>query len=186
MCLVPRRGIPIVADQVETRSRGQSPPSSRESLVARDSAGRLRLSHTNCDSVFDPVEGRRLVILADSRVAYRTPWTKFPNVPVDAMPGALLVPQNSSGSEPLLETEQLGQQSIEGIECSGTRVVRTDQQTRVMLEEWSNRELGLIVVLTMSDGEENYSLRLCNIRRGEPDASLFTIPSGYMITDLMA
>jgi hypothetical protein len=113
-------------------------------------------------------------------------WTKFPDVPEDAMPAGLLVPENSSGSESKLETEALPPQIIEGIECAGTRIIRTDERTRVTLEEWSNRELGLIVMVTMSDGKEAYALRLRNIRREEPDASFFAIPSGYQVMDVAA
>jgi hypothetical protein len=84
--------------------------------------------------------------------------------------------------------EYLGQRAIEGVNAVGTRytyVVETgaignDRPIRTIVERWYSPGLQTIVQQTTNDprsGEE--TLRMVNVRRGEPDASLLTVPPGY-------
>jgi hypothetical protein len=90
------------------------------------------------------------------------------------------------------ETTELGTQTIEGVEATGTRTVVTipageignEQPIKIVSESWYSNELKTSVLTKRSDprfGETTY--RLANITRSEPAASLFEVPAGYAITD---
>jgi hypothetical protein len=90
------------------------------------------------------------------------------------------------------KTEALGTQSIEGITAEGTRTIATipageignEKPIEIISEKWYSPELQIQILTKNSDprfGETTY--RVTNIRRGEPDANLFEIPSNYKIED---
>lgn len=92
-------------------------------------------------------------------------------------------------------TEDLGVQSIEGVEATGTRTITTipagdignERPIEIVYEKWYSNELQLVVMSKHSDprfGEQTY--RLTNIVRSEPDASLFELPSGYKVVSDLA
>jgi len=87
-------------------------------------------------------------------------------------------------------TESLGKQTIEGVECEGTRttvtlpagLVGNDLPINIVSEEWYSPELQVLVLTRQNDprtGETTY--RLTNVNRGEPDHSLFEVPGDYTI-----
>lgn len=89
-------------------------------------------------------------------------------------------------------TESLGKQMIEGVEAEGKRTVTTipagaignELPIQIVSESWYSPELQTTVMSKRSDptsGETMY--RLTNIRRGEPDASLFQVPSDYTVKE---
>jgi hypothetical protein len=86
--------------------------------------------------------------------------------------------------------ESLGTQVIEGVQAEGTRIVETipagaignDTPIEIVSETWVSPELGVIVKSIHSDprsGDNVY--QLTNIRRAEPDPSLFQVPPDYTI-----
>jgi len=88
--------------------------------------------------------------------------------------------------------EQLGKQTIEGVEAEGTRTTITipageignERPIEIVSERWYSPELQLTVMSRHSDprtGETTY--KLTNINRAEPAKSLFEVPAGYTITD---
>jgi len=88
--------------------------------------------------------------------------------------------------------EKLGTQTIEGVQAEGTRVTHTiaageignDRPLTTVTERWYSPELQTVVMSRTTDpqhGETTY--RLSNIRRGEPDKSLFEIPAGYAVRE---
>jgi hypothetical protein len=88
--------------------------------------------------------------------------------------------------------ESLGKQMIEGIEAEGTRTVSVipagdmgnERPIEMVTEKWYSPELKLYVMTKHSDprfGDTTY--RLTNIKRAEPDESLFQVPSGYKIEE---
>jgi hypothetical protein len=90
------------------------------------------------------------------------------------------------------KTESLGKQTIEGVECEGTRMVTTipageignELPIEVLFEKWYSPELQVVVMTKNSDprfGENTY--RLTNINRSEPPHSLFEVPADYTIQD---
>ena len=82
----------------------------------------------------------------------------------------------------------LGERVIEGYKAVGSRIENTipageigNELPIVMsTEQWFSPELGVVLTSTHRDpmsGESTY--RLTKIVRGEPDATLFTVPAGY-------
>lgn len=87
-----------------------------------------------------------------------------------------------------VKTESLGTQTIEGVSAEGTRTTRTipageignERAIEITSEVWTSPDLQMIVLSKRYDprfGETVY--KLTDIKRAEPDASLFQVPSGF-------
>ncbi|MDX2030810.1 MAG: energy transducer TonB [Blastocatellia bacterium] len=87
-------------------------------------------------------------------------------------------------------TENLGKQTIEGVECEGKRTTTTlpagsignENPIQTVRETWYSPELQMTIMTKQTDprfGESTY--RVTNINRTEPDATFFTLPSDYTI-----
>ncbi|HWZ44641.1 MAG TPA: hypothetical protein VNW97_14285 [Candidatus Saccharimonadales bacterium] len=83
--------------------------------------------------------------------------------------------------------ESLGTQTIEGVSCEGKRETRTipagaignDRPIEIVSETWTSPELHALVLRKRNDPRSGVTTyRLTNIKRGEPDASLFQAPEG--------
>jgi hypothetical protein len=94
----------------------------------------------------------------------------------------------SSAEDGKVKTESLGKQTIEGVTATGTRTTRTipageignERPLEIMTEVWTSPDLQILVLSKRTDpriGETVY--RLTNIQRGDPDPSLFQVPSGF-------
>jgi hypothetical protein len=88
--------------------------------------------------------------------------------------------------------EQLGKQTVEGVEAEGTRTTVTipageignERAIQIVSERWYSPELQLVVMTRHSDprfGETTY--KLTNINRTEPAKSLFEVPPGYTVKE---
>ena len=95
-------------------------------------------------------------------------------------------------SEGESRTENLGKQTIEGVVAEGTRTTTTipagqignERPIEIVSERWYSPDLQTIVLSKHRDprmGESTY--KLTNIRRTEPDKSLFEVPASYTIQD---
>ncbi len=84
--------------------------------------------------------------------------------------------------------EVLGTRTIEGLNCQGERNTSTieagaignDRPISSVSERWYSPELQVMVMTSRSDprtGTDEF--RLSNVRRGEPDPSLFQVPASY-------
>jgi hypothetical protein len=91
------------------------------------------------------------------------------------------------------ETTSLGKRLIEGVESEGTRTTSTietgaignDRPIQIVGERWYSAELQLTMMTRHEDprsGEEIF--RLTNVRKGEPGAYLFQLPSGYQLQEV--
>lgn len=89
-------------------------------------------------------------------------------------------------------TEQLGTQTMEGVQVTGTRTTNTipagrignDQPIQVVTERWYSPALQTVVMSKRSDprvGVTTY--RLTNISLAEPSLDLFQVPSDYTVKD---
>ena len=96
------------------------------------------------------------------------------------------------GPNPNEVKEQLGKQTIEGVEAEGTRTTVTipageignERPIEIVSERWYSPELQLVVMSRTSDprmGETTY--KLTNINRTEPVKSLFEVPAGYTVKE---
>lgn len=93
-----------------------------------------------------------------------------------------------------VKSEALGKQVIEGVEAEGTRETFTipageignEQPINIVTESWYSPELQVTVMRKHTDprnGEMTY--RLTNLRRGEPDHSLFEVPADYTVKEVI-
>jgi hypothetical protein len=107
--------------------------------------------------------------------------------------GATTVMRAAPAQSPKYDTrtEDLGTQSMEGVEVTGTRTTTTipagaignERPIEIVYEKWYSPELKVTVMSRHSDprfGEQTY--RLTNINRSEPDPSLFSV-NGYRVVN---
>lgn len=105
---------------------------------------------------------------------------------------ATYVFRTKAGPNPNEVKEQLGKQTIEGVEAEGTRTTVTipageignERPIEIVSERWYSPELELVVMTRHSDprsGETTY--KLTNINRAEPAKSLFEVPAGYTVKE---
>jgi len=96
--------------------------------------------------------------------------------------------QPSDGQAPA--TENLGDETIEGIHATGTRITTTipagemgnEQPIAVVSERWYSPELKVTIMTKHTDpwaGE--LKTQLTNVNTSEPDSSLFLVPSDYKV-----
>jgi hypothetical protein len=93
---------------------------------------------------------------------------------------------------PKPKTEDLGSQLIEGVRANGTRSTVTipagemgnERPIVSVTERWFSPDLGVVVMSKHSDprmGTTTY--RLTDVRRGDPDPTLFQVPPGYTVKE---
>ena len=115
-------------------------------------------------------------------------------VPDAPPPPPAIAIAKSLGSEEHAEvtTEDLGTETMEGLLVTGARTTRTipageignEKPISIVTEVWTSPDLKTIVYSKRSDprmGEQTF--KLANIVRAEPDASLFTVPADFKLTD---
>jgi hypothetical protein len=119
------------------------------------------------------------------------------SVPMPDMPPPSVAPQvfiqkrlaEDAGD---VTTEDLGTQTMEGVQVTGTRTTQTipvgkignDRPIVITTEVWTSPDLKTTVLSKRNDprmGEQTF--KLTNIQRSEPDPSLFTVPSDYKISE---
>ena len=91
-----------------------------------------------------------------------------------------------------VSTQDLGTETMEGLSVNGMRTKRiipegqigNDKPISIVTEVWTSPDLKTIVYSKRSDprmGEQTFKLN--NITRAEPDASLFTVPADFKLSD---
>jgi hypothetical protein len=155
----------------------------------------------------DPVGGYRYMFDSNSRTVRRMPYGPIraqvrnavgANVAsVQPLPAKITPAQSTprriaGGSPPEISNENLGSQTIDGLLVEGTRTTTTwavgsignDRPVTTTNERWFSRELGMEVLTKTSDLRTgDATMKLTNISRSEPDASLFQPPAGAEIVD---
>lgn len=170
-------------------------------------------------TILDPVAGVRYVLDSNMKIARKMPIQPFALSPDAAAqtsghvavvvrndaavtsgggPGNVMfyssaMATKTAGPDPNPpNVENLGDQTINGIHASGTRVTTTipagsmgnEQPILVQSETWSSPELKATVMTKHTDpwaGE--LKTQLTNVNNSEPDPSLFIVPSDYRIVD---
>lgn len=132
---------------------------------------------------------------ASVSTAGQVPLPPLPPPPAPgATPGMVMVQRSIvNDNDPANTTaEDLGSQTMQGVTVTGSRTTRTipkgqignDAPISIVIEVWTSPELKTVVYSKRTDprmGEQ--TLQLTNISRSEPDPSLFTVPSGFTVTD---
>src|SRR5580704_14346037 len=97
---------------------------------------------------------------------------------------------NARPKSPNVTTESLGTQQIGGISAEGTRTTRTipagqignEKPIVTTVDRWYSPDLRTEVMIKRTDPRGGTTVfQLTNIVRGEPDSSLFQVPSDYAV-----
>ena len=169
-------------------------------------------------TIVDPVAGVRYMLDTENKIAQKMPLLPEAGVTTAAVPGPAHAPgkqvmiyQRTGGpgsdvmfndvtvkkigpdsGEPAPNTENLGDQTIDGIHVTGTRMTHTipagkmgnEKPITVTSERWYSPELKATITTKHNDpwaGELKTELK--NVSSSEPDASLFAIPADYKVID---
>lgn len=114
-------------------------------------------------------------------------------ITIDRFPESDSRVEMKTGKPENLKTEALGKQMLEGVEAEGTRTTFTipageignEKPINIVTEVWFSTDLQVVVLHKHTDprqGEMTY--RLTNIKRAEPDHSLFEVPADYTIKEM--
>ncbi|MFZ0639828.1 MAG: hypothetical protein WA020_00535 [Candidatus Acidiferrales bacterium] len=164
-------------------------------FVPSQSAPSLRLIE-----IRDPVAGVQYVLDAEHHVAYRLPFSVLtPQESSSEEASTALSPQVKSASaapddpdRPQHTSESLGTEVMEGVSVQGHRTttvyptgsLNNDRPITRTCENWYSADLNMPVLYKCSDLlNGDYTTRLTNINRAEPDPSLFQVPPDYQIVD---
>jgi hypothetical protein len=187
----------------------------------RDSQGRTRVergpaavdgsgTQTNLIVITDPVKSERYVLYPRRKIAFALKLrpgadNQPPEPPMveevteldTTAPFALLGLRMGVGATAKTEssaaTTSLGQQLVNGLNATGTRVVRTipvgvlgnNRPITSTLERWVSTDLGVAVRITeVSSIGGTITYNLGQLAREQPNAELFTIPSSYTLRNL--
>jgi hypothetical protein len=188
---------------VEVRSRqqvlanGTVIQSQDQTKVARDSQGRVRRESTRQTpdgktathvTISDPVAGMIHELDPADKTAFSHP-ARFPNRGPQAASDPRQVRQPGPASANI-KRETLAAQSMNGVLASGSRVTHTipagtignSADLETVQETWMADDLKVPVRTRTTDPRTGtHSMELTNLTRGEPDASLFTVPSDYTV-----
>jgi hypothetical protein len=164
-------------------------------------------------TILDPVAGVRYMLDSENKVAHKMTLPPPGSAPDRSLPkgGEVFMMRSAGGvagqtfssnmvyrkaehdsSEPAPTTENLGDQTINGIHATGTRITTTipsgkmgnDKPIVVTSERWYSPELKATVMTKHDDpwaGE--LETQFTNVNTSEPDPSLFTVPGDYKVVD---
>jgi hypothetical protein len=191
-------------ETTQTLSDGTNITRKIQANVYRDSQGRVRRDTTlpaigplatngqtkSFVLIHDPVAGTAYELRPDRKTAVQLP-ARNGNKNPDALQNKMEARIEEEIANGTLKKEDLGTQSINGIQAQGTRYTRTipagqignDKAITVVNERWYSPDLQIVVKSTRTDprfGTSTYTVT--NVQRQEPAASLFTVPSDYTIT----
>lgn len=161
-------------------------------------------------TIVDPVAGVRYMLDPENKTAHRMSLSApGPGVPPDlekqvmvfrhagseeggGASGNVFYKKIGPDHEDAGSTENLGDQTINGIHATGTRMTHTipagqmgnDKPIVVRSERWYSQDLKATVMTKHDDpwaGE--LKTEFTSVNTAEPDASLFTVPGDYKIVD---
>ena len=182
------------------------PGSSGTVTAARTADGGVRVSASESNEAGRPREAEAQVAGGASAgvAAGGVTWSAGTRVDPVPVPGGIAYPPEAltlprmvapgyaGGPANPVNKEELGQQVIEGVLATGTRMTTTipagsignEQPILVVSEQWFSPDLKVLVMTKHSDprsGENTY--RLTNITQTEPPRSLFEVPADYTLKD---
>lgn len=198
-------GQPYSAMQVHRTSRkltdGTTISHQGRHFVARDSQGRVRVElglargqngapDTVMVFVSDPVAQTMTIWSTGAKTTNKTASVvKLPGHPQTA-PVQPVAKTDSTRPQPIIKTEDLGMESIEGLPVEAVRTTTivpagrsgNDAPITKTQEVWTSADLKLVMKEQWDDprtGERIISLE--NFSRAEPDPALFRVPPGYVV-----
>jgi len=189
----------ITVTHDQTLSDGNTIHTENQSTEYRDSQGRVRkevpfklvtpatgATEGTMVVIMDPVAGKRYILNPQKKTAHEMP-----------LHGPHPQPADTAGAAPLpkpfgedVATESLGAKTILGLPATGTRVTRTipagqignTKPISVVTERWVSTDLQIPLSMNHSDPMMGtMTTTVTSVTRGEPDATLFQVPSDYKI-----
>jgi hypothetical protein len=193
-----------VTETKQTLSDGNVIDRKTQSNVFRDSQGRTRRETTfagvgplaasgqprSIVMIHDPVASAAFILHVDKKIADQlSAHPRGPRSP-DNLQGKFQTHFQKQVADGTIKQEDLGVQSINGVNAQGTRYTRTipagqignANPITIVNERWYSADLQVLVKSVRNDprmGQTTYTLT--NIQRTEPAASLFTVPSDYTV-----
>ena len=192
------------AESKQTLSDGTTISRTVQTNLFRDAQGRVRreltmpavgpLAASGTPRTFimiqDPVAGASYMLDPSKKVAHKMPQHAHGGPGGDS-PDASHAWTHRGDSADVIR-ESLGTQTINGVSAQGTRYTRTipagqvgnDKPLTIVKEEWYSPDLQIVVQSKHSDpftGTATYTVT--NIQRTSPSATLFSVPSGYTVSD---
>jgi hypothetical protein len=151
-----------------------------------------RISPTVAPHGVDPaeVERKRRIEGEIAAVQARPVPPPPPPAPVRGEPSGMIKRSSSPGWAE--QTEKLPARTIEGVMAEGTRTTRTipagaignEQPIVTVTEEWTSSELQILVLTRTSDPRTGeYTYRVLNVTRSEPNRSWFEVPGDYTVQE---
>jgi hypothetical protein len=193
----------VTTEVVQTLADGNKITRQMTSSLYRDSDGRTRREQTlgsvgpfmashGSPRVFvsDPVAGTRFVLSPTKKEAIM-----FPQPPARNGDGPRQHGGHGNGPKtgaPERQTENLGKQTIAGIEAEGTRTTVTlpagaignEAPIQIVSERWYAPTLQTVILRKHSDPRfGDTTTTWTGIKTAEPDHSLFVVPSDYTVKD---
>jgi hypothetical protein len=184
----------LTVQRQQTLAGGNQIQQQEQANVYRDGQGRVRIdatltrpassgaqTHTEI-TIYDPVAGSVYRLNPQNMTGVQMPVHQNPSGPG---------PTRTPPSNENVQTTSLGTQTINGVSATGTQVTRTipagtignTQAIQIVRVTWLSTALQIPVQITITDPRSgNETMNLTNIVQSEPSASLFTVPSGYTIT----
>jgi hypothetical protein len=183
----------------------------------RDGQGRTRTEHQGLNPqgvsvtgsptvvINDPVSGRRLTLLPKFQAAMEFKLQKSlvslaaavsaynDSEPPFALLGIGMALGAGQSTEASTSTTSLGQKQINGLNVTGTRIVRTipvgvlgnEKPITSTVEQWVSTDLGVVVQFTQTSSVGgSVSFALGQVVRAEPDPALFTVPANYKVQNV--
>ena len=196
-----------VSETTQTLADGNHISRKTQSNLYRDSQGRIRREITLAGFgplaapgqpksfvvINDPVASVTYMLHPDQKTAEKLakPFARMGGAMREAMRNKMSAREQQEIANGNLQQEDLGTQTIAGVIAQGTRITRTipagqignEKPITIVHERWYSNDLQTVVMSKRNDpwsGETTYTLT--HINRTEPDASLFTVPSDYSIT----
>ncbi len=195
----------ITVSHSQTLSDGNTIQTENQSTEYRDSQGRVRrevpfklvtpstgATEGTMVVIMDPVAGKRYVLNPQKKTAHEMPLR--PPHPPNGEPAMKMGPDGTEGVGMKLgqdvTTEPLGTKTILGLQAQGTRVTRTipagqignAKPISVVTERWVSNDLQIPLTMRHTDPMMGtMTSTVTSVTRGEPDPSLFQVPSDYKI-----
>jgi hypothetical protein len=138
--------------------------------------------------ITDPVAAKRYMLNPDNKTAREMPMRgpKRQGEAHEEHMRAMGGPDESGA----VTKEQLGIKAVNGLQAEGVRVTRTipagaignDKPIAVVTERWYSTDMQIGVMTLHTDPMMGtVTTKLVNVVRGDPDASLFQVPSDYKV-----
>ena len=186
----------------QTLAGGNQISRTHTSTVARDSQGRISTIETvtppaasgkapyTIQTIFDPVAGYRYVLNSSTMIALQEPLPKMRS----ASGSAAARPGRSGDARPDTRPNEkstsMGTQMVNSVLATGSQVTETipagaignAQEIQAVRVMWISNTLQVPVQIKTSDPRFGTTdMELSNVVQGEPNGSLFVVPSGYTI-----